>query len=76
MIVLDAINLNRQYGRLVLDRPPRTEIEFHVLAVMLKGVDQLLAGEEPDAEFTENFLTHPAVQEAILRYAPVGAKVQ
>ena len=73
--MLDAINLQRNYGTLVLDRLPN-EIEFHALAVMLKGIDQLLAGEQPTEEFTRNFLRHPAVQQARLRYARVASKTQ
>ena len=76
MIRLDCVRLNRWWGRLVPDRPPRTEVEFETLNMVLRGVDALLAGRDPDAEFTERVLGHPAVAEARLRYAPVGSKSQ
>jgi hypothetical protein len=74
MIVLEGINLNREFGKLELDRQPRSDAEFRALNMILRGLDDLLAGREPGAEFTTHVLTHPAVQEARLRYAPVGRK--
>jgi hypothetical protein len=74
MILLDGINLDRQYWRLELDRMPRTEVEFRALNMVLRGVDDLLAGREPGEEFRERILRHPAVAEARLRYAPAAGK--
>jgi hypothetical protein len=74
MILLDGIDLNRQYWRLELDRLPRTEAEFETLNTVLRGVDALLAGREPGEEFRERILRHPAVQQARLRYAPAAGK--
>jgi hypothetical protein len=76
MILLDGINLQRRYWRLELDRLPRTGAEFETLNMVLRGVDALLAGRAPGEEFTERVLGHPAVREAMLRYAPVGSKSQ
>jgi len=61
----------------MLDRPPRTETEFRVLAVMLRGVDQLLAGEQPtDPEFIEYVLGSPEIQRRIFELTPTAGKVQ
>ena len=77
MIRLDCVRLNRWWGRIAPDRLPRSENEFRALALVLRGVDQLLGGEEPtDLEFIEYVLHSPAVAEARLRYAPVGSKRQ
>jgi hypothetical protein len=74
MIVLEAISLRRNYGTVVLDKMPN-ESEFRALAVMLRGVDQLLAGEQPTVEFTETFVHHPAVEQARLRYVPAAGRI-
>jgi hypothetical protein len=74
MPILQAIDLNRRWGTVLPDRLPN-EAEFRALHVALKGIDDLLAGREPSEEFVENFLRHPAVQEAALRFAPVVGKV-
>jgi hypothetical protein len=77
MIALDCINLNRRYGKLELDHPPRTEAEFHALHIVTRGLDQLLAGEEPtDLEFIEHVLGSPEVQRRILELMPAAGKVQ
>lgn len=77
MIVLDCINLNRRYGRLEPDRLPQTEVEFHALAVVLRGLDELLDGREPtDPEFIEHVLGSPQVQQRILEYMPTAGKAQ
>jgi len=69
MARLEAISLVRNYGTVVLDHLPN-ENEFRALAVMLKGVDQLLAGQEPtDPDFVEHFMHSPEV----LRRMPVLA---
>jgi hypothetical protein len=74
MIVLEAINLERPWGRLVPDRPPRTEAEFETLAMVLRGVDALLAGRDPGEEFTERILRHPEVQRRLLEWTPPAGK--
>jgi hypothetical protein len=79
MAILEAINLNRRWGRIVPTRPPRSQSEFHILHVVTRGLDALLAGEQLDEEFLD-FLDfarqQPAFQEALLRYAPVLARTQ
>jgi hypothetical protein len=75
MAILECVDLNRPWGHILADRLP-SDSEFHALHVVTRGLDALFAGRQPDAEFTRNFLRHPAVQAARLRYAPVGSKTQ
>jgi hypothetical protein len=66
--------LNRQYWRLELGRLPHSENEFRALALVLRGVDEVLRGETPtDPDFIEYVLGSRAVAEARLRLAPVGS---
>jgi hypothetical protein len=72
--MLEGINLNRQHGRLVLDRLPN-QTEFHALHVALKGIDDLLAGRDPTPEFRENFMESEQVQQALLVFLPAGKPI-
>jgi hypothetical protein len=76
MAILQAISLRRTYGTVVPDHLPN-EVEFHALAMVLKGVDQLLAGEEPtDPEFIEYVLGSREIQRRILELMPAAGKAQ
>jgi hypothetical protein len=72
MAMLDCINLNRRYGKVLPDRPARNETEFRALAVALKGIDDLFEGREPTPEFRQNFLESEQVQQALLVFLPAG----
>ena len=72
MAILECVNLDRTWGRIVPDRPPRSQSEFHALHVVTRGIDALFAGREPDQEFRRNFMEHPLVQEGILKLMPTG----
>jgi hypothetical protein len=73
MIILEAVNLNRKSGCIGLKKPVRTEREFHALHVVARGLDQLLAGEEPDdPEFVEFAMGSPQVLSKI----PTAGKTQ
>lgn len=74
-ITLEAIDLNREYGTVLLDRLP-SDNDFHALDVALRGIDALLAGQQPDAEFIEHFMFHPAIEASRLRWMPTTGKTQ
>lgn len=68
---LDVINLDRDWGTVILDRLPN-DAEFEALNLVLRGIDDLLAGREPGEEFTERILKHPDIQRRLLELEPAG----
>jgi len=75
--ILEAINLNRRWGKPVLDRQPRTETEFEVLRALLCLADELFEGRPPsNPEFARFILDSPQVREAALRFAPAAGNTQ